>query len=646
MKKKVAKKQFPLIRIIKDYFSHHPIALTFSVICTLLVAVGNITAPLILQSVTSTLTTAIAEGNVVFDELWPEILTSIIVLISAYVISAIASFVYSQINAVTGQKYLDELRQKIFSHMEDLPIRYFDTHDKGDIMSTFTNDVDTIRELVIQSIPAIIMCFVTFISVIIIMAISSIWLLLIVIIAAIIMIFAAKSVGGHSSKNFIAQQKDIGKQEGYIEEMMNGLKVIKSFCHEKESIEDYGKILDDLQDVATRANSYANILMPIMGNIGNITYIVVAVVGTLFCIYNLPNLSFTASNGSLYYALNTATWIGIIVSFLPMVKQFTNAVSQMANQINAVALAVGGSSRIYEILDEEVEVDDGYVKICRAKYDENHNIVEVEDSKEQTIWAWKHPHQADGTVTYTLLEGDIRMFDVDFGYEPNQVVLHDITLYAHPGQKIAFVGATGAGKTTITNLINRFYDIADGKIRYDGININKISKKDLRRSLGMVLQDTNLFTGTIMDNIRFGRLDATDEECIEAAKLANADSFITRLPEGYNTMLTNDGSNLSQGQRQLLSIARAAVNDAPVLVLDEATSSIDTRTEALVTEGLDNLMKGRTVFVIAHRLSTIQNSNVIMVLDHGRIIERGSHDELINEKGVYYQLYTGAFELE
>ncbi len=646
MANKQTKKKFPLKRIIFDYFSSHKLAMFFSVICTLLVAVGNIAAPLVLQEVTSTLAEAIASSTTSFNETWPEVFTFIIILISCYGVSTLASVCYSQINAVTGQIYLDELRQKIFAHMEDLPIRYFDTHDKGDIMSIFTNDVDTIREFIISSIPTIIMCFVTFISVIVIMSISSLWLLMIVIVAAIVMVFASKIIGGNSSKNFISQQKYIGKQEGYIEEMMNGLKVIKSFNHEEESKEKYAGILQELQDVSTTANSYANVLMPILGNIGNITYILVAVVGTLLCIYGLQNLSFVPQDGSLLYTLDTSTWIGIIVSFLPMVRQFTNAVSQMAGQINTIALAVGGSSRIYEILDEEIEYDDGYVKLCRAKKDKAGNIVEVEDKKEMTLWAWKHPHSADGSITYTPVRGDIRMFDVDFGYEENQIVLHNITLYAHPGQKIAFVGATGAGKTTITNLLNRFYDIADGKIRYDGININKISKKHLRRSLGMVLQDTNLFTGTIMDNIRFGRLNATDKECIEAAKLANADGFITRLPEGYNTMLTNDGSNLSQGQRQLLSIARAAVNDAPVLVLDEATSSIDTRTESLVTVGLDNLMKGRTVFVIAHRLSTIQNSNVIMVLDHGRIIERGSHEELIANKGMYYQLYTGAFELE
>ena len=639
-----------LIRLIIDYFLSHKVALIISFLCTFLVALGNIVAPLVLQNVVKILTEAgLKSGSITnaFELYWDEILNLIIVLISCYFISICAAFTFAQINAITAQKYLDELRRKIFSHMEDLPIRFFDTHDKGDIMSVYTNDVDTIREFIVSSVPEILMCSVTFLAALVIMSISSIWLLFIVIIGAIFMFLNARHIGGNSSKNFIKQQVYIGKQEGFIEEMMNGLKVIKSFNHESESIQKYNGILDELQSVSTRAHGYANILMPIIGNIGNLMYIIVAVVGTLLCLYNVPNLSFTAnSEGSLYYGIEVATWVGIIVSFLPMVRQFTNSVAQMSNQINTIALATGGAKRIYQILDEEQEVDDGYVKLCRAKYDENGNIVEVNNRKEQTIWAWKHPHKADGTVTYTLLEGDIRMFDVDFGYVPNQIVLHNITLYAYPGQKVAFVGATGAGKTTITNLLNRFYDIADGKIRYDGININKISKKDLRRSLGMVLQDTNLFSGTIMDNIRYGKLDASDEECIAAAKLANAHGFIERLPEGYQTYLTNDGSNLSQGQRQLLSIARAAVNDAPVMVLDEATSSIDTRTEAIVTKGMDNLMKGRTVFVIAHRLSTIQNSDVIMVLDHGRIIERGNHDDLIAQGGVYYQLYTGAFELE
>ena len=537
--------------------------------------------------------------------------------------------------AVTGQTYMFELRCKVFTHMQDLPIKYFDTHDKGDIMSVYTNDIDTIRQFIIQSLPSLLICFFQFISIVVIMITSSLYLFLIVICGAIVMVFSAKHIGGTSSINFIQMQKNIGTHEGYIEEMMNGLKVVKSFCHEEESKKDFDKINNSLCAVSTKANRYANILMPVMGNIGNFLYVLVALIGTILYVTNTPNLTLTGLN---------QIQIGVIVSFLPMVKQFTNAVAEMSNQINSIAMAVGGSARIYAIMQEPKEVDDGYVKLCRGKKDTDGNIVEC-DKNEATLWAWKYPHQ-DGQISYVELKGDVRMFDVDFGYDPNKIVLHDVSLYAEPGQKVAFVGATGAGKTTITNLLNRFYDIADGKIRYDGININKISKKDLRQSLAMVLQDTNLFTGTILDNIRYGRLDATDEECIEAAKLANADSFITHLPNGYNTMLKSDGANLSQGQRQLLSIARAAVSGAPAMILDEATSSIDTRTESLVTAAMDNLMKGRTTFVIAHRLSTIRNADVIMVLDHGRIIERGTHDQLLAKKGMYYQLYTGAFELE
>ena len=636
-------KKFPaIIRIFFDFVHQHKLSFIFAVICVFFTAFGNVVAPLVLQKVTDILTTGTYNGAYIGDDktyMFTLISYHCIFLGLAYIVSVISGFIYSQIMATTGQTYMDKLRRRMFAHMEDLPVRFFDTHDKGDIMSIYINDVDTIRQFIISSIPEILICGFTFIAVLVIMLLSSIWLTLIVLVEGVVIILLTKHIGGRSSRNFISQQKFIGKQEGFVEEMMNGLKVIKSFCHEEESKDNFDKINHELQDVSTKANQYANTLMPAMGNVGNLTYVIVAFTGTLLYMFGARNI---ALNPSV-----TSVSIGVVVSFLPMVKQFTNNASQVANQINSIALAIGGSSRICTLFDCEVEVDDGYVTLVRGKYDENGNIVEVPfNSKEATLWAWKHPHSATHDITYTLLQGDIRMFDVDFGYNENKIVLHNISLYAKPGQKVAFVGATGAGKTTITNLLNRFYDIADGKIRYDGININKISKKDLRKSLGMVLQDTNLFTGTIMDNIRYGRLDATDEECIEAAKLANADSFITRLPQGYNTMLTNDGGNLSQGQRQLLSIARAAVNNAPVLILDEATSSIDTRTEAIVTEGMDNLMKGRTVFVIAHRLSTIQNSNVIMVLDHGRIIERGTHEDLIKEKGVYYQLYTGAFELE
>jgi len=624
-----------LLIVLKDYLKKHKVGFIFAFICILLNSVGTIMAPLMLKDLTNIITENAGLGAEKIAAAKSAIGQDLIVLICSYVIALIGGITYGQIMAVTGQTYMFELRCKVFTHMQDLPIKYFDTHDKGDIMSVYTNDIDTIRQFIIQSLPSLLICFFQFISIVVIMITSSLYLFLIVICGAIVMVFSAKHIGGTSSKNFIQMQKNIGTHEGYIEEMMNGLKVVKSFCHEEESKKDFDKINNSLCAVSTKANRYANILMPVMGNIGNFLYVLVALIGTILYVTNTPNLTLTGLN---------QIQIGVIVSFLPMVKQFTNAVAEMSNQINSIAMAVGGSARIYAIMQEPKEVDDGYVKLCRGKKDTDGNIVEC-DKNEATLWAWKYPHQ-DGQISYVELKGDVRMFDVDFGYDPNKIVLHDVSLYAEPGQKVAFVGATGAGKTTITNLLNRFYDIADGKIRYDGININKISKKDLRQSLAMVLQDTNLFTGTILDNIRYGRLDATDEECIEAAKLANADSFITRLPSGYNTMLKSDGANLSQGQRQLLSIARAAVSGAPAMILDEATSSIDTRTESLVTAAMDNLMKGRTTFVIAHRLSTIRNADVIMVLDHGRIIERGTHDQLLAKKGMYYQLYTGAFELE
>ena len=637
MKEAKHKRKHVLLRCITDYFKAHPVALIISAICTLISALGPIVAPLMIQKVTNLIATAIEKGS--FVVVSKEFYECLVIMISAYVISLTGGFIYSQLTARYAQKYMHELRCRLFEHMQDLPIKYFDTHDKGEIMSTFTNDVDTIRQLLAQSITTVLICSVTFISVFVIMLFSSIYLTIIVILGTIAILLVTKFIGGKSAKNFTAQQHVLAKEEGYVEEMMNGLKVIKSFTHEEECKKEFEKHVTELQKVSTDAHKFANILMPILGNIGNFLYILVAVVATTLFIFEVPELTITG------YHSNSFISIGVIVSFLPMVRQFTNNVSEVSNQINPIAMAIGGTSRVYELLDEEKEIDEGYVTLVMGKYDTKGNIVEC-NRKEHTLWAWKHPHTADGSITYTLLQGDIRMFDVDFGYVSDKIVLHDVSLYAKPGQKIAFVGATGAGKTTITNLINRFYDIADGKIRYDGININKIKKKDLRRSLGMVLQDTNLFSGTIMDNIRFGRLDATDEEVYKAAKIANAYDFITRLPEGFNTMLTGDGANLSQGQRQLLSIARAAIADAPVMILDEATSSIDTRTEALVQRGTDQLMKGRTVFVIAHRLSTVQNSDAIMVLDHGRIIERGSHESLIEQKGTYYQLYTGAFELE
>lgn len=637
MKEAKHKRKHVLLRCIADYFKAHPVALIISAICTLISALGPIVAPLMIQKVTNLIATAIEKGS--FVVVSKEFYECLVIMISAYVISLTGGFIYSQLTARYAQKYMHELRCRLFEHMQDLPIKYFDTHDKGEIMSTFTNDVDTIRQLLAQSITTVLICSVTFISVFVIMLFSSIYLTIIVILGTIAILLVTKFIGGKSAKNFTAQQHVLAKEEGYVEEMMNGLKVIKSFTHEEECKKEFEKHVTELQKVSTDAHKFANILMPILGNIGNFLYILVAVVATTLFIFEVPELTITG------YHPNSFISIGVIVSFLPMVRQFTNNVSEVSNQINPIAMAIGGTSRVYELLDEEKETDEGYVTLVMGKYDTKGNIVEC-NRKEHTLWAWKHPHTADGSITYTLLQGDIRMFDVDFGYVSDKIVLHDVSLYAKPGQKIAFVGATGAGKTTITNLINRFYDIADGKIRYDGININKIKKKDLRRSLGMVLQDTNLFSGTIMDNIRFGRLDVTDEECIEAAKLANADSFITRLPQGYNTYIKGNGSSISQGQAQLLSIARAAVSGCPVMILDEATSSIDTRTEQIVLKGMQNLMKGRTVFLIAHRLSTIQDAEAIMVLEHGRIIERGTHEQLIDLHGYYYQLYTGVFELE
>jgi len=512
-------------------------------------------------------------------------------------------------------------------------------------MSYYTNDIDTLRQLISQSLPQLLASVISITVIFFTMLAYSLWLTLVVVLAIIAMLFVTKKIGGNSAKYFIRQQKSLGTMEGYIEEMMNGQKVVKVFCHEEESKKDFKKINGELFDDAEKANIFANMLMPILGNIGNILYVLVAFVGGAIYIFGKDaninvGFSYIIANKSLMGALS----IEIIVAFLNIAKQFSNQIGQVSNQINSVVMALAGADRIFGLVDEKPEDDNGYVTLVNANIDENGNITE---SKERTgRWAWKHPHTADGSVTYTELKGDIIMDKVDFGYVPDKIVLHDVSLYAHQGQKVAFVGATGAGKTTITNLINRFYDIADGKIRYDGININKIKKDDLRRSLGIVLQDTNLFTGSVMENIRYGKLDATDEDVYEAAKLANADDFIQRLPQGYNTMLTADGANLSQGQRQLISIARAAVCNAPVMIMDEATSSIDTRTELIVQQGTDRLMEGRTVFIIAHRLSTVQNADVIMVLDHGRITERGSHEELIAKKGNYYQLYTGAFELE
>lgn len=548
--------------------------------------------------------------------------SAILKLIGILSVGILASFLYNRIMVTVSQGTMEKMREEIFSHMETLPIRYFDTHSHGDIMSVYTNDVDTMRQVISQTIPNVISSSITIVSSFVSMILLSIPLTLVSLMMIGLMMIVVVKIGGKSSKYFMEQQKSLGQLNGYVEEMIQGVKVVKVFCHEKESVEGFEKNNEQLRVSANNANKFANIMMPIMGNLGNISYVLIAVVGAGLSLSGLTGLT-----------------LGTLVSFLTLNKNFTMPVTQISQQVNAVAAAMAGAERIFDLLDEKSEDDDGYVTLVNAVEDADGTLHEADHRT--GVWAWKHPHQADGTTTYRKLEGKITMDDVDFSYDGKKTVLHNVTLYGMPGEKIAFVGSTGAGKTTITNLINRFYDIEDGKIRYDDININKIKKSSLRRSLGIVLQDTHLFTGTIMDNIRYGRLDATDEECIAAAKLANADGFIRRLPNGYQTEINSDGGTLSQGERQLLSIARAAVADAPAMILDEATSSIDTRTESLVQKGMDALMNGRTTFVIAHRLSTVQNSDCIMVLENGRIIERGNHDELIAKKGRYYQLYTG-----
>ena len=619
-----------LSRLFKYLFKYYKTYLVIVGVCILLSALAGTVSSLFLNK----LLLVIKDGlDIGFNSVSGRLMQVIGLMIGFYALGVITTFIYSQLMAVVTQGFLNKMRQNMFGSMQSLPIKYFDTHTHGDIMSYYTNDIDTLRQLISQSMPQLFTSLLTIIALLFYMLYLSVWMTLVVFLGVFAMTMVTKKIGGNSARYFVKQQKAIGVVEGYIEEMMNGQKVVQVFCHEEESKKDFDKINDQLFKDAESANIFANILMPIMGNIGNILYVLIAFIGGILIIANAPNLSLSGQ----------AISVAVVVPFLNMTRQFTMSISQVSQQINSVVMAMAGTERIFELMDEKPETDDGYVTLVNANIDENGNITESE--KRTGIWAWRHPHH-DGSVTYTRLMGDVRLFDVDFGYVPDKIVLHNIDIYAEPGQKIAFVGATGAGKTTITNLINRFYDIADGKIRYDGININKIKKADLRRSLGIVLQDVNLFTGTVMDNIRYGRLDATDEECIAAAKLANAHGFIEMLPEGYNTVLKGDGSGLSQGQRQLISIARAAVADPPVMILDEATSSIDTRTEAIVQKGMDRLMQGRTVFVIAHRLSTVQNSDVIMVLDHGRIIERGSHKKLIEEKGKYYQLYTGAFELE
>ena len=631
-------------RVMKALFRYYPGMTTLTIIFLVINAIVSSVPAIFMENIYSVIEDAQTAG-LGWGEVGGDITGNMLVLIGMYVVSLIFGAIHAQLLAIITQGFLAKMREQMFDGMQDLPIRYFDTHNHGDIMSYYTNDIDSLRQMIAVSLPQILRSGVMVLTLFVMMLYYSLYLTLIVVVGIVAMTFITKVIGGGSGRYFLEQQRAIGKTEGFIEEMMNGQKVVKVFCHEEEAKRDFDRVNDHLFEQADRANRYANMLMPIIMNIGHIMYVIVALCGAFFMLNGVQNIGILElTDGRITNIVEIAPFsVAVVVAFLQMARQFSNNVGQVSQQVNSVVMGLAGAKRITMLIDEQPETDDGYVTLVNAKEDENGNLTECEERT--GMWAWKHPHH-DGTLTYTKLEGDVRMYDVDFGYTPEKIVLHNITLYARPGQKVAFVGATGAGKTTITNLINRFYDIADGKIRYDGININKIKKGELRRSLGMVLQDTNLFTGTVMDNIRYGRLDATDEECKAAAHLAGADDFISRLPEGYDTMLTHNGANLSQGQRQLLSIARAAVADPPVMILDEATSSIDTRTEAIVQRGMDKLMEGRTVFVIAHRLSTVKNSNVIMVLDHGRIIERGTHDQLIEQKGRYYQLYTGAFELE
>ena len=639
----MSKKQMPprpkanprvLLRVIRMLFGSFPVLLPLTIVCILISAATAAIPSIFMQQIIADIERFQA-ASTPWSEAAGEILPQVMLLLVFYVISLVAIILQTQLMTIITQGFLCKFRREMFDKMQNLPIRYFDTQKHGDIMSRYTNDIDALRELVSQSLPSLLQCMVVLTSVLFLMLYFSVWMTLVLLCGVAAMVFASKKIGGGSAKYFVRQQRAMGKTEGFVQEMMNGQKVIKVFNHEEKVAEEFKAINQALFEDSAKAHAYANTLGPIIGNIGNILYVIMAVAGGIFLLLEVPNVSIGAF---------PVFGISIVVPFLNMAKQFTGNVNQASQQINAVVMGMAGGARLFEMMDEAPEADEGYVTLVNAKLDENGNLTET--TERTGMWAWRHPHQAEGTVTYTPLRGDVRLTEVDFAYEEGKPVLHDVTVYAEPGQKVAFVGATGAGKTTITNLINRFYDIADGKIRYDGININKIKKSDLRRSLGIVLQDTNLFTGTVMDNIRYGRLDATDEACIAAARLVGADDFITRLPAGYETELSGNGANLSQGQRQLIAIARAAVADPPVMIMDEATSSIDTRTEAIVQRGMDKLMEGRTVFVIAHRLSTVMNSDVIMVLDHGRIIERGNHDKLIAEKGVYYQLYTGAFELE
>ena len=636
MKKVTHSRSSAMGMLFKTLFKNYKVHMIFVFVGILLSVAGSAGNILMTNNVVSQveeiIKTVESGGKADFSELFGFI--TIIGVIFA--ISVFGAFLYTRLMAIVTQSFLADTRKAMFNKMQTLPIRFFDTNKTGDIMSVYTNDVDALRQMLSQSLPQLVLSGMMLLAAIVIMLLYSLWLSIVIGLCAVAMVLISRHIAGKSVKYFIRQQDSLGKVNGYVEESLQGQKVIKVFVHERESEKAFDNVNDELFHSAEKANKYSNILMPILANVGNMTYVIIAVIGAVFILTDVTNISLRGNMG----AFNVA----VVVMFLQLSMMFSRQVGMVSQQVNSIAMGIAGAQRIFTLIDEEPEKDNGYVTLVSAKYDENGEL--TESSTRTGLWAWKHYHKATDTTTFKKLEGDIYIEHMDFGYTPEKLVLKDISLYAKPGQKVAFVGATGAGKTTITNLINRFYDIADGKIRYDGININKIKKPDLRRSLGMVLQDTNLFTGTIMENIRYGKLDATDEDCIKAAKIANAYDFITRLPDGFNTMLESDGANLSQGQRQLLSIARAAVADAPVMILDEATSSIDTHTEKLVQDGMDKLMEGRTVFVIAHRLSTVRNSYVIMVLDHGSIIERGTHEQLIEKKGVYYQLYTGAFELE
>lgn len=619
------------VKRLLSYFSGYKWIMTLVIFSILLSSLASVASSLFLQVlIDDYIAPLLLEANPVFSGL----LRALLLMAGIYLIGVLTTYFYNRTMAIISQRMLKSIRDEMFEHMQKLPIRYFDTHLHGDVMSCYTNDADTLRQMMTQSIPQLFSSVITMISVFFAMLSVSLWLTLAVLAFLFLMLKISGGIAGKSGSYFVGQQQSLGDLNGYVEEMVNGQKVVKVFCYEERNKAAFVTKNDKLCSDSTAANTYSNILMPVMGNMGNLLYVLLAILGGAMAVGDVQNLSLGGTN---------VLTLGMIASFLQLSRSFVNPVTQVSQQLNSVIMALAGAARIFALIDEKPESDEGYVTLVNVQKDENGELTET---REHTgLWAWKHPHH-EGGLTYTRLTGDVRFFDVDFSYDGSKLVLEDVSLFAEPGQKIAFVGATGAGKTTITNLINRFYDIADGKIRYDGININKIKKPDLRHSLGMVLQDVNLFTGTVMDNIRYGKLDATDQECIDAAKLVNADGFIRMLPDGYQTVLSGDGSGLSQGQRQLLSIARAAVADPPVMILDEATSSIDTRTESIVQKGMDRLMQGRTVFVIAHRLSTVKNANAILVLDHGRVIERGNHEQLIAEHGTYYRLYTGDFELE